>query len=152
MDWSFWVSDLNVVTRTLRFIKAPRVGGRSGAVFVGSGAASAAATLKAARSAMWKSRKTPPPLNWEPSDILREMIVSGAERTVGGPIQVVKVYSHLSVMPYAVFWPSRATGRVTLFGRPLLDYEKTQRLALDPETHKIYKLWDYLEVPTLKKR
>ena len=151
-DWAIWVSEVDAASRQLRFTRAPRVGGHRGAVFVGSGAARAIATLKADRGAIWKrSGKRPPPLEWEPVDILRDMIASDTERSVGGPIQLVTVHSHLNVMPYAVFWPSRSERRITLFGRPLLDYERTQRLTVDVETHEVFKLWEYLDVPAPKK-
>ena len=149
--WGLWVSSIDEKSRKLRFTKAERVGGHQGAAFVGSGGPSAIKTFKANRATTWKAGNPPPPMIWEPLDVLRDMISSKAERSVGGPIQLVKVYKHLNTMPYAVFWPKKSDGdaRVTLFGRALLPYERTQRLAFDPETHKIFKLWDYLAKPIL---
>lgn len=147
--WGFWVSRVDKKSRKLRFTKGELAGGHQGALFVGSGAPAAIQTFKADRAATWKAGSRPAPTTWEPLDVLRDMISSNAESSVGGPIQIVKVYKHLNTMPYAVFWPKRSDSdaRVTLFGRALLPYERTQRLALDPETHEVFKLWDYLPNP-----
>jgi hypothetical protein len=40
---------------------------------------------------------------------------------------------------FAVFWPTRESGTVTLLGRPLLAYEVTSQLTLDPDTLKTHR-------------
>ena len=70
----------------------------------------------------------------EPFEVLRDMIRDGKHPFIGGAPQVLKVYEFMNIQPYAVFWPNRASGAITLFGRPLLTYEVTSRLVLDPDT------------------
>jgi hypothetical protein len=47
---------------------------------------------------------------------------------------LVKVQRHINATPYGVYWPKRAGGRITLFGRPLLKYEHMEYLAFDPDS------------------
>lgn len=70
----------------------------------------------------------------EPFEVLRDMLRSGEYDEIGGAPQLIKVYRHMNVLPHAVFWPSAATKSVSLLGRPLLDYERSQYLVLDPDT------------------
>jgi hypothetical protein len=79
----------------------------------------------------------------EPLEVLRDMIRERVDPSIGGPLQVVKVYRHLNASPYAVYWPSRRAGNVTLFGRPLLKYERTQCLVLDPDDLQTHTTWRY---------
>jgi hypothetical protein len=73
--------------------------------------------------------------DWEPLRILVSMIGDGRFPSIGGPPQVVKVYKHLRVQPFAVQWP-RADGTIgaAFMGRPLLDYEvpNVPILSMDP--------------------
>ena len=73
-------------------------------------------------------------LNMEPLEILIGMIRDKSSEAIGGPPQVVKAYRHMNTMPYNVYWPSRDSGKLTIFGRPLLSYEKNIHFALDPDT------------------
>lgn len=72
-------------------------------------------------------------LDMEPFEVLRDMSRDKAYPSIGGPPQVCKVYRHMNVMPYAIAWPDR-DGAVSLLGRPLLPYERTTLLVLDPDT------------------
>lgn len=82
----------------------------------------------------------------QPLLVLRDIIRKSTHRGIGGPLQVVKSYRHLNTRPYAVFWPSRASGTLTLMGRTLQAHERTRFLALDPDTLETEKLWDYRSV------
>jgi hypothetical protein len=70
----------------------------------------------------------------EPLEVLRNMLRSNAFDQIGGAPQIMKVYKYSSCMPYAVFWPDREAAAVSLLGRPLLDYEQSDYLVLDPDT------------------
>lgn len=74
----------------------------------------------------------------EPFEVLRDILRSGDYPYVGGAPQVVKIYEHMNNISYGVYWPNRTVGRVTLLGRPLLQYEKMERLILDPDTLRTY--------------
>lgn len=72
-------------------------------------------------------------LDMEPFEVLRDIIRSGDHPSVGGPIQIVKIYEHSNAVPVGVFWPSRKEGIISVLGRPLLDYEKLSWGVLDPD-------------------
>jgi hypothetical protein len=72
----------------------------------------------------------------EPLEVLRDMLRQPSFDVIGGAPQVMKVYRNSTWMPYAVFWPSRSAGDVSLLGRPLLDYEQSAYLVLDTDTMK----------------
>jgi hypothetical protein len=76
-------------------------------------------------------------LDMEPLEVLVEFIRNEEYPTIGGPPQIVKIYRHSNFLPHNVYWPDRASGVVTLFGRRLLDYEKRKFLTLDPDTMEI---------------
>lgn len=61
----------------------------------------------------------------EPLRVLESMISDPKFPTIGGPIQLVKVYRSLNSAAFIV--PSATDGRPTLLGRPLLTYEKPDR-------------------------
>ncbi len=73
-------------------------------------------------------------LNMEPLEVLVGMIRDGSSVAIGGPPQIAKVYRYMNSMPYNVYWPSRETGRITFYGRPLLRYERNNHFVLDPDT------------------
>ena len=75
----------------------------------------------------------------EPFEVLRDMIRSNDFSSIGGAPQIMKVYKHMNCVPYALFWPSGEAQKVSLLGRPLLDYEKSQYLVLDPDSLKTIK-------------
>lgn len=67
----------------------------------------------------------------EPLEVLRDMIKE--DRTyIGGSTQVLKVFKHLHVRPYAIYEPS--TNKLSFNGRPLLPYETTDHFILNIET------------------
>ena len=72
-------------------------------------------------------------LDMEPFEVLRDIIRSGKFSSVGGPVQLVKIYEHANVAPVGVCWPDKASGTVSVLGRPLLDYERSQWGVLDPD-------------------
>ena len=73
-------------------------------------------------------------LDMEPFAVIRDMCTDDNEPHIGGPPQVLKVYRHMNTMPYAVPWKINGQERLTVLGRPLLDYERTYYLVLDPAT------------------
>jgi len=75
----------------------------------------------------------------EPFEVLVEMIRSKKYPTIGGPPQIIKIYRHSNYRPYGVYWPSKSSGAVTLYGRTLLDYERHRFLALDPDTLEVLR-------------
>jgi hypothetical protein len=72
------------------------------------------------------------PLDMEPWEVLVELIRSRRHPTVGGPPQLAKVYPYMDTQLLAVKWPS-ADGKLTLGGRTLLDYEKTDAQVISPD-------------------
>ncbi|MGD9920062.1 MAG: hypothetical protein AB7V13_01280 [Pseudorhodoplanes sp.] len=72
-------------------------------------------------------------LDMEPFEVLRDIVRAEAFPSVGGPIQVVKVYEHANSVPVGVYWPNRTAGNVALLGRPLMDYEKQRWGVIDPD-------------------
>jgi len=72
-------------------------------------------------------------LNMEPFEVLRDIIRSGSHSSVGGPIQVCKIYEHSNVIPVGVYWPDKKTGAVSVLGRPLMEYEKFPWGVIDPD-------------------
>ena len=75
----------------------------------------------------------------EPFEVLRDMLRSNQFDSIGGAPQVMKVYRHINCTPFPVFWPSRKNGKIHLLGRPLLEYESSQYLVLNPDTLKTMK-------------
>ncbi len=75
----------------------------------------------------------------EPFEVLRDMIRDGKHPLIGGAPQVLKVYEFMNTQPFAVFWPNRTSQSITLLGRPLLPYEVTSRLVLDPDTLHVHR-------------
>jgi hypothetical protein len=75
-------------------------------------------------------------LNMEPFEVLRDMLREDRE-LIGGAPQLIKVYKHMNRTPIAVRWKLNDKNVVTLFGRPLLTYEKPSYPVIDPDTLKI---------------
>lgn len=69
----------------------------------------------------------------EPFEVLREIIRSNRFGSVGGPIQIVKIYEHANAVPVAVMWPNQAEGVPCVLGRPLMAYERTPWGVIDPD-------------------
>lgn len=72
-------------------------------------------------------------LNMEPFEVLRDIIRSGKFRSVGGAPQIVKIYEHMNINPFGIYWPDKKSGNVTIFGRPLMKYEKPPSGVIDPD-------------------
>lgn len=70
-------------------------------------------------------------LDWEPFEVLRDIIIEANHRTIGGPPQLLKIYPHMNAQMFAVYWPSRSQGTLTIGGRDTLDYERTDWPRLD---------------------
>ena len=68
----------------------------------------------------------------EPFEVLRDIIRSKAFPSVGGPIQLVKIYEHANAAPVGVLWPDKKGG-VSLLGRPLMAYEMIPWGVIDPD-------------------
>jgi hypothetical protein len=73
----------------------------------------------------------------EPFEVLRDMVRSGKYPTLGGPPQLLKVYRHMNVQPFGVYWPRRGSGRVAVLGRPLIKDEAPDYPVLDPDTLEV---------------
>ncbi|MCF4164881.1 hypothetical protein L2U69_04420 [Zavarzinia compransoris] len=69
----------------------------------------------------------------EPFEILRDIIRCKKYQSVGGPVQIVKIYEHANAVPVGVYWPNKESGVISLLGRPLLDYEKSRWGVIDPD-------------------
>ena len=72
-------------------------------------------------------------LDMEPFEVLRDIIREGKFGSVGGPIQLVKIYEHANAVPVGVYWPDRASGSISVLGRPLMEYETTRWGGIDPD-------------------
>jgi hypothetical protein len=72
-------------------------------------------------------------LDMEPFEVLRDIIRSGEFGSVGGAIQLVKIYEHSNAVPVGVYWPDRAAGSISVLGRPLMEYETTGWGVIDPD-------------------
>jgi len=69
----------------------------------------------------------------EPFEVLRDIIRSGVHNSVGGPPQMAKSYEHMNTVPFAIYWPDRASGHATVLGRPLMEYELPRWPIVDPD-------------------
>ena len=93
-------------------------------------------------------------LNWEPLQVLLQIINDNEVYDVGGPPQIVKIYKHANTLPINVIWPEeqfkrgilRRTFCVTHLGRPLLKYERSRYLSLDPQTLEFIEPWKTQDV------
>lgn len=72
-------------------------------------------------------------LDMEPFEVLRDIIRANAFSSVGGPVQMVKIYEHANAAPVGVFWPRKAGGNVCVLGRPLMEYEQMPWGVIDPD-------------------
>jgi len=79
-----------------------------------------------------------PLLEFEPFEVVRDLLREAPrDATIGGAPQVVRIDQHINSRPIAVFWPSRQKNRVTLLGRPSLEYENLDSWILDPDSLEI---------------
>lgn len=81
-------------------------------------------------------------IDYEPFEVLRDMIRERQFREIGGAPQMVKIYRHSNCLPYAMYWPDKAAGKLCVMGRPLLDYEVTSFGVFDPNTFKVEHLYE----------
>lgn len=101
--------------------------------FIGDEAPIIEAKKKLARLLRSRGKLPEGDFDMEPFEVLRDIIREGQFRTVGGPPQLAKVYEHMNTVPFAIYWPDRETGEVSLLGRPLLPYEVPEWPILDPD-------------------
>jgi len=101
--------------------------------FVGDEDAIKYAKLRLAALLKDKSKLPEGGFDMEPFEVLRDVIRSGRYPSIGGPPQLVKVYEHMNTLPFALYWPNRASGKVEALGRPLMDYEVSSWPVLDPD-------------------
>jgi hypothetical protein len=65
-------------------------------------------------------------LDMQPFEVIRDLLRAGENETIGGAPQLAKAYRHMNTEAFAVDWspaPGEIEPRLTLLGRPLLDYE-----------------------------
>lgn len=78
-------------------------------------------------------------LNMEPVEIVRDIVREGRYRSIGGPLQIAKVYKHLNSRMFLVPWHDGTEIAMTLGGRFLLPTEKSYGLAsIDPERPDVF--------------
>ena len=73
-------------------------------------------------------------LDMEPFEVLRDIIRAETFASVGGPVQLVKIYEHANTTPVGVFWPDKKPGNVCVFGRRLMKYERIPWGVIDPDS------------------
>lgn len=78
-----------------------------------------------------QKRLTTGGLDMEPLEVLTEMYESSKYDKIGGPPQIVKIYSYANVLPVNVLWPRESPTMIAHFGRPLLPYEGSRYACLD---------------------
>ncbi|WP_353496321.1 hypothetical protein [Vibrio sp. CB1-14] len=76
-------------------------------------------------------------MQMEPFEVLREFICDEGKPYIGGAPQIYKVYSHMNVLPYNIYWPSKDSGQVAFSGRALMPFERNEYLAFDPYTFEV---------------
>jgi hypothetical protein len=129
-----WSLHFDAEAKHFRFRSARKTGARR-VLFAGDETREASRRL----SKILRDREKGPSdgFDMEPFEVIRDMSRDEAFGSIGGPPQLCKVYRHMNVMPYAIAWPDRH-GDVSLLGRPLLPYEQTSLLVLDPDTLETY--------------
>lgn len=90
-------------------------------------------------------------LNWEPLEVLMGIIRDPDVADVGGPPQMVKIYKHANILPINIIWPKQEElesqdqqrkFEVTHLGRPLLGYERSRYLSVNPDTLELIEPWN----------
>jgi len=82
----------------------------------------------------------------EPFEVLRDMLREDCFDLIGGAPQLMKVHKYSSCRPFGVFWPDSDSKNISLLGRPLLDYETSKYLVLDPDALETIKHVDVQQV------
>lgn len=129
--FKIWILYFNAARRRFEFRKPSTLYGNRMAIIGDDVPDAKAAIVKLAQSKGLASRAG---FNMEPFEVLRDFCRDPKRQHIGGSPQVAKVYRHLNVMPYAVYWPTKQGGGKSIMGRPLLDYEVASYLVLDPDT------------------
>lgn len=75
-------------------------------------------------------------VGYEPLDVIIEYINDGTIDSVGGHLQMLKIYPYSRVLPVGFFYPSNK--RIYFYGRPLLKYETFPYPIYDVE-EKVFK-------------
>jgi hypothetical protein len=74
------------------------------------------------------------PVYLQPFEVLTNLLKEAApDESIGGAPQLLRVTAHMNTRPLCVKWQ----GDVSLFGRPLFDYENSDYWIMDPDTLKI---------------
>jgi hypothetical protein len=73
----------------------------------------------------------------EPFEVLVQMIREDTFEKIGGSPQLLKIYEHMNRSPIAVKWNIGKKEFISLLGRPLQDYEKSNYPIIDPDTLEI---------------
>ncbi|MBV1865055.1 MAG: hypothetical protein KUG74_11565 [Rhodobacteraceae bacterium] len=82
----------------------------------------------------------------EPFEVLRDLLRKEQFPSIGGPIQLVKIYEHSNAIPVGIYWPDKKSGQVSIFGRPLMDYEMTPWGVIDPDNpERAFPMKPYLK-------
>jgi hypothetical protein len=84
-----------------------------------------------------RNKLTSGSLDMEPLEILLDFIEEDSHESIGGPPQIVKVYSHAQTLPINVLWPVDDPEYVAYFGRPLLRHEVSEYPCYDLRTMQI---------------
>lgn len=87
--------------------------------------------------------KTAEPFHFdmEPFEVVRDMLRESKSKRyekIGGAPQLVRIDQYANARAVGVYWPDRASGEVTLLGRPALSYENLDAWVLDPDTLNVY--------------
>lgn len=79
-------------------------------------------------------------LDMEPLEVLRDVVREAGHPSVGGPLQLAKVYRHLNTRMFLVKWPDdEGNLRETLSGRFLLPAEMGTGLhSIDPDRPNVF--------------
>lgn len=75
----------------------------------------------------------------EPLELLRDLLRDNENnkgtdsylRTIGGAVQIIKIYQHANAEPIGVFWPDKNSGNPNLLGRYMQGYEHTDCIYMD---------------------
>ena len=74
-------------------------------------------------------------LDWLPLEVVQDMLNDPQRsETIGGAPQIVKVYQYMRSATIGIKWVVDGKAAVHLQGRRLLDYERTEKFVLDPDT------------------
>lgn len=75
----------------------------------------------------------------EPLDILKEYINNHTYDTIDGPVQMIRIYKHMNVLPFNIIVNgSDGKKHIYFYGRELKEYEKNEYLTLDLDSKDVY--------------